>query len=108
MNLFHISRKLNLTDEVFESILEGGDVRIERILSRGQVTPEGEWYDQELDEWVVLLQGEAEIAYDDGRKIYLNRGDSLFLPAGKRHRVSYTSEEPVCIWLAVHGRLTDD
>ncbi|HOI87663.1 MAG TPA: cupin domain-containing protein [Lentimicrobium sp.] len=85
--------------------LTGGDVLIERIVSRGHVTAPGEWYDQEKDEWVVLLTGEAGLEYENGTNINLRPGDYLFIPARKRHRVTYTSTEPPCIWLAVHGNL---
>ncbi|MFZ4858960.1 MAG: response regulator [Desulfuromonadaceae bacterium] len=54
-----VSFPLDLTDEVFETIAGAGDVRIERIISNGQSTPEGEWYDQSQDEWVLLLAGSA-------------------------------------------------
>lgn len=78
-----------------------GDVRLERIISHGQVTPEGEWYDQDEDEWVALIEGSARIAYPDGSEVSLARGDQLFLPRRARHRVAYTSSP--CVWLAVFG-----
>ena len=88
--------------ERFETLLTGsGRFRVERILSGGQITPEGEWYDQEQDEWVVLLEGEARLRYADGTEVTLCKGESLFLPKHKRHRVVYTS--PACLWLAVHA-----
>lgn len=89
--------------ELFETILSGPNgLKVERIISWGQVTPPGEWYDQPDDEWVVVLEGEARLAWDDGREITLTRGGQLFLPAGRKHRVTYTSSP--CLWLAVHGR----
>ena len=88
--------------ERFDTLLSGDGVRIERILSTGQTTPPGQWYDQQDDEWVVLLQGEAEIGFDDGSRRRLAAGDPLFIPAHQRHRVEYTSATPPCIWLAVH------
>lgn len=78
---------------------------IERIISTGQVTPIGEWYNQDQDEWVILLQGDATLDYFDGSSIQLKAGDYLFIPAHQKHRVEYTSSEPPCIWLAVHGNL---
>lgn len=74
---------------------------LERIVSHGHTTPEGEWYDQERDEWVAVLEGEARLEYADGVKVHLRRGDQLFLPKHCRHRVSYTSAP--CVWLAMHG-----
>jgi cupin 2 domain-containing protein len=88
--------------EHFDRLLQGGGVRLERILSTGQVTPSGRWYDQDTDEWVALLQGEAELAFSDGPSVRLVAGDHLFIPAHRRHRVTYTSSEPPCVWLALH------
>lgn len=88
--------------EQFDTILSGsGAFRVERIVSGGQITPEGTWYDQEQDEWVVVIEGAARLRYDDGKEIALGKGDSLFLPRHKRHRVTFTSVP--CLWLAVHG-----
>lgn len=92
--------------EFFETLLHAsGGVRVERIVSHGQVTPEGEWYDQEDDEWVALIEGTAKIAYADGSEVSLARGDHLFLPRHVRHRVAYTSSP--CIWLALFGTFPD-
>jgi len=89
--------------ELFETILSGPDgLRVERIVSWGQVTPPGQWYDQPDDEWVMVLEGEARLAWDDGREVTLTKGDQLFLPAHKRHRVTHTSRP--CLWLAVRGQ----
>ncbi|NLW91162.1 MAG: cupin domain-containing protein [Syntrophomonadaceae bacterium] len=89
-------------EEVFETLLLRADLKIERIVSWGQVSPEGFWYDQEKHEWVVLLQGKAELRWEDGRRQHLTAGDCLLLRAHEKHRVEYTSEQPHCIWLAVH------
>jgi cupin 2 domain-containing protein len=94
-----------LTDEHFEVLAAGKDVRIERIISTGQTTPGGEWYDQTQDEWVILLQGEAKLAYEDGSTRALKPGDYVFIPAHQKHRVDYTSVEPPCVWLAIHADL---
>ena len=89
--------------ELFDTLAAGaGSIRVERIVSNGQVTPEGEWYDQDLDEWVVVLEGEAP-ALHGWRGSGLKKGDSLFLPKRRKHRVVYTSSP--CIWLAIHADL---
>ena len=94
------------TQEIMESIIEKGRlgdksaIKIERILSYGQATPADYYYDQNWDEWVMVLQGEAILSYDDGRGEDLRRGDSLLIKKGERHRVDYASED--CIWIAVH------
>ncbi|WP_013325172.1 cupin domain-containing protein [Gloeothece verrucosa] len=92
-------------EEYFQTILSNQNLKIERIISRGQTTPEDQWYDQERDEWVILLQGEAELSYQDGSKIRLKGGDYLLIPAHEKHRVDYTSIDPPCIWLAIHANL---
>ncbi len=88
--------------EVFEVLAAGEGVRIERITSLGQRTPEGEWYDQEHDEWVVVLRGRGIVAYEDGTTLELTEGDWLHLPARCRHRVQWTDPEQPTLWLAVH------
>ncbi len=103
-NIFDLPSSLP-NKELFESLISADHISIERIISNGQVTPPGEWYDQDKDEWVILLQGEATLAYADGSEIKLAPGDYLFIPAHQKHRVEYTSSEPPCIWLAVHGSM---
>ncbi|WP_079435558.1 cupin domain-containing protein [Zoogloea sp. LCSB751] len=88
-------------DEDFETLFEAGAMRIERIVSHRNASPPGFWYDQAGDEWVMLVQGTAELEFDDGRRIALAPGDWLVIPAGRRHRVASTG--PDTVWLAVHG-----
>jgi len=92
--------------ELFETLFHANHCKIERIVSSGQVTPIGKWYDQDQDEWVILLQGCAIIEFSDKSQHQLATGDFLFIPAHLRHRVIYTSKEPACIWLAIHGNIT--
>jgi cupin 2 domain-containing protein len=91
--------------EYVQTIQDTPNTTIERIISWGHTTPDGEWYDQDRDEWVVLLQGHATLIYSDGGKTHLQSGDYLLLPAHCRHRVTATSTDPPCIWLAIHGDL---
>lgn len=88
-------------EEIFEEVFKRDGLRIERITSMGQFSPEGFWYEQEENEWVVLLQGEACLELESGEEISLKTGDSYYLPAMMKHRVSYTSVKPACLWLAV-------
>jgi len=88
--------------EVFETILETPGIRMERIISRGQTTPEGEWYDQERDEWVMLISGEARILFEESGEISLKAGDYLHIPARCRHRVTMTAPDRETVWLAIH------
>jgi cupin 2 domain-containing protein len=92
-----------LEGEVFESITASGGVRIERIVSNGQATAEGEWYDQKQDEWVLLLAGSAGLLFaDSAEPVRLGSGDHLLIPAGCRHRVAWTDPHQKTVWLAVH------
>jgi cupin 2 domain-containing protein len=103
-NIFHLLSEFS-NEELFESIVSANNILIERIVSTGQITPPGEWYDQEQDEWVILLQGEAALSYADGYRLKLTVGDYVLIPAHQKHRVDYTSSNPPCIWLAVHADL---
>jgi len=92
-------------DEHFQTLLERPGVRLERIVSDGQVSEPGFWYEQSEDEWVLLLQGEAVLEYGDGTRVELTLGDSLLIPAGLRHRVAYTA--PRTVWLALFCALAN-
>ncbi len=94
MNLFEMPNCL--PDGEQTDVLLTGNTRIERILSSGQTS---DWYDQSEDEWVCVLRGEGELEYEDGSTQRLRAGDTAYLPAHLRHRVSYTSVP--CIWLCV-------
>lgn len=89
-------------EELFETLLSRDGVLIERIVSQGQITPSGKWWDQPQDEWVILLQGLAELSYESGERIKLRAGDYLLIPGGQKHRLEFTSVDPPCIWLAIH------
>ena len=104
-NIYELSQKVYQLER-FEQIVSGKNIQIKRIISTGQTTTSGQWYDQTTDEWVILLQGEAELSYVDASRIKLKAGDYLLIPAHTKHRVEYTSVEPACIWLAVHGQLS--
>jgi cupin 2 domain-containing protein len=109
----HTPKKSNLFDhlhersdvEQFDQLIKTPSLLIEKITSTGQATPEGAWYDQVTDEWVVLLAGEATLRFATGEIIALSAGDYVMIPAHCRHRVDHTSKEPPCVWLAVHGDL---
>ena len=102
-NLFTPPSAFDPAREQIEVLLEReGKVRIERIVSEGHETPEGEWYDQEAEEWVALLEGEATITYADGSTAKLTAGDWIRIPPRCRHRVASTSRSPRAVWLAVH------
>jgi cupin 2 domain-containing protein len=102
LNLFSLPHPLPAL-EGFDDLIPDNGVKIERIISTGQITPEGEWIDQDRDEWVVLLQGHAKVEYLNGHTLSLQSGDHILIPAHQKHRVGYTSADRPCIWLAVHG-----
>lgn len=94
-----------LPEEFFETLAESDSVRIERIVSRGQASPPGFWYDQEMHEWVVLLSGRAKLLFADPEdSVELFPGDWINIPAHRKHRVEWTDPERESVWLAVHYR----
>ena len=101
MNNLLSSLPETLDEEVFESILEAGHVRIERIVSKGHTSPAEGWYDQDEHEWIMVLEGAGTVAFEHGQSIRLEKGDNLMIPAHSRHRVSWTDPERVTVWLAV-------
>ncbi len=89
--------------EQVHMLLAAGGARIERIVSAGQASPAGFWYDQEDTEYVLLLAGTARLRIDgEDSARALRPGDYLVLPAHCRHRVEATSRDPPAVWLAVH------
>jgi len=101
---FYLTPEGKKGQEIIEKLLETQAMWIERITSFGSSTPEGVWYDQDTDEWVLLLKGSAQLEFEDGSILDLNEGDWVFIPAGEKHRVTYTSFAPSCLWLAIHMR----
>ena len=101
-NIFQLKNQFAIENEVFETLAGAASVRIERIVSSGQTTPLGTWLQEPLHEWVILLQGEASLEFENQAPLMLCAGDYVLIPAGQKHRVNYTSSLPLCIWLAVH------
>lgn len=100
MNLFQDIPSL-LPEELFTEVLKQPGIRIERIVSAGHKSDPKFWYDQDEQEWLCLIQGEAELEFQDQKILRLTTGDTLLIPAHQKHRVNFTSTEPQCIWLAV-------
>lgn len=86
--------------ELFEDLVRRPGVRIERIVSYGEVTPPDKPYVQGWDEWVLVLQGSAELLLEGVGTWRLSAGECLLIPAGVPHFVTYTADPT--IWLAVH------
>ena len=55
---------------------------------------------------MILLQGQATLLFFDNSSIKLKSGDYLLIKAHQKHRVTFTSIDPPCIWLAIHGNLS--
>ena len=90
-----------IEEELFEDLLKSKDVRIERILSKGQASPMEGWFNQEEHEWVIVMDGCGIIVFEDGREIKLDKGDYLNIPAHVKHRVKWTDPEKITIWLTI-------
>jgi cupin 2 domain-containing protein len=90
----------------FEEVLvlaKGPGARIERIVSTGQASPPGFWYDQDATEWVFLIAGSAAILFEgDEMAKKLAPGDYVEIPAHRRHRVAWTAPDRETVWLTVH------
>jgi cupin 2 domain-containing protein len=92
----------NLPEELFETLYQKTGVKIERIVSKGHATPSSAWYDQDWDEWVILLQGSAVLQFADDVYYHLKPGDYCLIPAHRKHRVSQTDSTIETVWLAIH------
>lgn len=102
-NFFSELPPSSLPDEQFVELLARPGLRIERIVSSGQSSPPGFWYDQPHGEWVLLVQGDAHLRFEDEPQArHLKAGDYLDIAPRRRHRVDWTSRDQVTIWLAVH------
>ena len=104
LNLFaDMPDRLAADEEAVQTLHETPNVRIERIVSTGQASPPGFWYDQDRAEWVLVLAGSAGLLLEgEDRPRVLGPGDHLLIPAGARHRVEWTDPGRPTVWLAVH------
>ena len=89
-------------DEAFTTFLARPGLRIERVVSHGHTTPPDRPYEQPDDEWVLLIQGAARLWLDGQGEVALAPGDHLLIPAGLRHRVTWTAPDAPTVWLAIH------
>ena len=89
--------------ELGEVLLAGAGVTLERIISTGQATPPGHWYEQEQQEWVILLRGSAALRFEgEADLLVMGPGDWVEIPAHRRHRVEWTDPAGATVWLALH------
>ena len=88
--------------EVSEVLAAASGMRIERIVSHGQASPPGFWYDQAEAEWVLLLEGAARLRFaDEAADRLLGPGDHVAIAPHRRHRIEWTDPERPTVWLAV-------
>jgi cupin 2 domain-containing protein len=93
----------DLPEELFETLAKSGSIRLERIVSHGHATADDQWYDQDCDEWVLLLTGSAGLLFEGQTDPQvLEAGDYVMIPAHCRHRVAWTDQRVKSVWLAVH------
>ena len=101
-NIFNKIPK-QIPDELFQTLLSNKQIKIERIISKGHSSSVNNWYDQIQDEWIILLEGQAKLQFENINTMkFLNPGDYLFIPAHTKHRVHWTDPAITTIWLAIH------
>jgi len=97
----NIPRRID--DEVFDTILASSGCEIKRIISKGNHSPSDHWYDQNKNEWVMVLKGAAVLKFENSKKIVeMMPGDYVHIPARCKHRVEWTDPDVETIWLAVY------
>ncbi len=93
----------DVPEEFYTTVFRASGIRIERIVSHGQASPAGFWYDQDDNEWVIVLEGSAAVQFEDEPEpVELPQGSYLNIPAHARHRVVWTDPNQRTVWLAVH------
>ena len=102
MEKYNIFEKIivDKTEEFFFEIFKNETIKIEKIVSNGQTSPENFWYEQEKSEFILLLEGFAILEFEN-REVELNKGDCLNIEAMEKHRVKFTSLNEPTIWFAV-------
>ena len=92
----------SLPEELLQTLVKNDQVHIERIISKGHTSPRDGWYDQDKNEFVLLLKGAARLEFEDGNEVTMAPGDCLQIAAHHKHRVAWTDPKEETIWLAVH------
>ena len=88
-------------EEVVDLLAKSEHVRVERIVSKGHTAPVSGWYDQDENEWVIVLKGNAVISFENGGETNLEAGSHINIPAHSKHRVKWTDPEIETVWLTV-------
>ncbi len=89
------------SNEVFQQIFDNEFIKIERIISKGQSSPDNFWYDQMWGEWVLLIEGFAKLEFQNDGIIGMSPGDYLYIPPNKKHRIIFTTPDKETIWLTI-------
>ena len=92
----------SLQEELFEDIISSENLKIERIISDGHTSPKEGWYESQKNEWVIILEGDAVLTFENSEDIILKRGDYYNITAFTKHKVSHTSKDEKTIWLAIY------
>lgn len=92
----------DLPEELFHTLIQSDNTHIEHIVSKGHASPEDGWYDQDKNEFVLVLKGAARLEFEGGRVVSMGAGDWLEIPAHRKHRVAWTDRAVETVWLAVH------
>lgn len=93
----------HLPSELFQTLLANKQLKIERIVSKGQSSARDDWYNQTQDEWLIILEGQATLQFKNPYSfVDLKKGDYLLIPAHQKHRVHWTDPNHPTIWLAIH------
>ena len=101
-NIFTGTRK-QAHEEILETIIQTHQFKIEKIISRGHATTEGEWYDQDKNEWVLVLKGNAGLRFEGYNEVLVMKpGDYINIRAHQKHRVEWTDPEEETVWLAIY------
>jgi len=91
-----------IPEELVSLLHESPNISIRRIISQGQSSPASGWYDQADNEWVMVVKGEAILAFEEEEELHMREGDYTFIPAHRKHRVTWTDDTRETVWLAVH------
>ena len=91
-----------LPEELETLLADGRECRLKRIVSRGHASTPDDWYDQDYNEWVMVVIGRGRLAFEDGHSVEMGPGDHLVIPARCRHRVDWTTPDTETVWLALY------
>jgi len=100
-NIFKAIPK-DLKKEFFKQLLCKNNLKIQKIVSKGHSSPKSGWYNQNDNEWVIVLKGKAVLSFKNAKDVTLKKGDFINIPTNVKHKVSWTKPNKKTIWLAIH------